>query len=140
MSTPDEMKESNRKAMILAVIGGVLLLVSGTSGVAAMEAVKDFVTDNVADNSAIQIAFVILIFLASLGGIGVIIGGVLTGRGKVGIGRFLIGVGSGLGLIGLIIAIAVGIKEESLTIGAFIGIGAIGVLLSVAARVVSKKE
>ncbi|MCK4613463.1 MAG: hypothetical protein KAU14_01560 [Thermoplasmata archaeon] len=140
MSSTDEISETNRKAMIIAIIAGILLFASGMSGVAAWEEIKDFVSENIADNIEVQIAFSILILIASLGGIGVIIGGVLIGKNKVRTGRLIIGIGVGTGLIGLIFSLVVAIKEESLNIGAFIGLGAVGIVLSIAARVVAKKE
>ena len=126
--------------MIIAIIAGILLFASGMSGVAAWEEIKDFVSENIADNIEVQIAFSILILIASLGGIGVIIGGVFIGKNKVRTGRLIIGIGVGTGLIGLIFSLVVAIKEESLNIGAFIGLGAVGIVLSIAARVVAKKE
>ncbi|PNX46452.1 MAG: hypothetical protein BV457_07670, partial [Thermoplasmata archaeon M9B1D] len=59
---------------------------------------------------------------------------------KVGTGKFLIALGAGLGIIGLIISIYVGYKEGSLTIGSFFSIGAIGLILSIIARIMAKKE
>ena len=81
-----------------------------------------------------------LIFIASLGGITVITGGLLIGKKKVGTGKFLIALGAGLGIIGLIISIYVGYTEGSLTIGSFFSIGAIGLILSITARIMAKKE
>ena len=99
------MASKNSQAMVIAIIAGILLLIAGVSGFAAWEAIKDFVTTNVIDNSVVQIVFAILIFIASLGGIAVIAGGLLLGKNKVGTGKFLITLGAGLGLIGLIFSI-----------------------------------
>ncbi len=46
---------------------------------------------------------VILSFIAGLGGVGVIVGGFLLTRNRVGTGKFIIGIAAGMGLIGLII-------------------------------------
>ena len=130
----------NSKAMVIAIIAGILLLVAGLSGMAAWEAIQDFVVEHVTDNEIVQYVFAILIFIASLGGISVIIGGLLIGKDKVGTGKFLIMLGAGLGLIGLIFSIAVAYMEENLTIGSFLSIGAIGLILSIIARMMAKKE
>ena len=132
------MTMKNTRAMIIAVIAGILLLIAGLSGMAAWTAIKDFVITHVTDNEIIQYVFVILIFIASLGGISVIIGGILIGKDKVRTGRILIALGAGLGLIGLIISIIVAYKEESLTIGSFLSIGTIGLILSIIARRIAK--
>jgi hypothetical protein len=129
----------NSKAMAVAIVGGILLLIAGVNGIAAWQDIQTFVTENIADNFIIQMVFVVLIFIASLGGISVIAGGLLIGKDKVGTGKFLISLGAGLGLIGLIISIYIGYTEGSLTIGSFFSIGAIGLILSIVARLMAKK-
>jgi len=134
------MASKNIKVMVIAVLAGVLLLVAGVSGVATWETIKDFVTTHIIDDIIVQMLFVVLIFIASLGGIAVIIGGLLIGKDKVGTGKFLIGLGAGLGIIGLIFSIVVAFIEESFTVSSFLSVGAIGLLLSIVARIMVKKE
>jgi len=134
------MSGRNTTSMVLAIVAGILLLIAGLSGAAAWETIKTFVSNNVVDNSAIQIVFAILIFIASFGGIVVILGGLLIWKNKVGIGKFLIALGAGLGLIGLIVSIIVAAVESDLTIGGFLTMGGIGIILSIVARVMAKKE
>jgi hypothetical protein len=126
--------------MYVAFVAGIFLLISGVSGLATWETIKSFVTTYVADNIVIQIIFAILIFIASLGGISVITGGILIGRDKVGIGKLVIGMGAGLGIIGLLVSIAIAFLEGNLTIGSFFSIGAIGLILSIVARSLAKKK
>jgi len=125
--------------MIIAIFAGILLLISGVSGLATWEAISNFVTTNVIDNYIVQIIFAVLIFIASLGGLSVIIGGLLIGKDKVGTGKFFITLGAGLGLIGLIVSIIVTIMENNFTIGSFFSVGAIGLILSIIARMMVKK-
>jgi len=134
------MASKNSKAMAIAIIAGILLLISGVSGLATWETIKDFVTTNIIDNTFVQIIFTILIFIASLGGISVIAGGLLIGKNKIGTGKLLISLGAGLGLIGLIFSIIVAYTEGNLTLGSFFSIGVIGLILSIVARAVAKKE
>jgi hypothetical protein len=129
----------NSTAMKIAIFAGILLLISGINGIAAWETIKNFVISTISDHFIIQVIFSILLFIASLGGISVIAGGLLIGKGKVKIGKFLISLGAGLGLIGLIIAIYIGYTEGSLTIGSFFSIGVIGLILSIVARLLAKK-
>ncbi|UCB58567.1 MAG: hypothetical protein JSV67_08190 [Thermoplasmatales archaeon] len=129
----------NSTAMKIAIFAGILLLISGINGIAAWETIKNFVISTIADHFIIQVIFAILLFIASLGGISVIAGGLLIGKGKVGTGKFLISLGTGLGLIGLIIAIYIGYTEGNLTIGSFFSIGVIGLILSIVARLLAKK-
>jgi len=134
------MTARNRKAMFIAIIAGILLFIAGINGAAAWETIKEFVNDHFADNIIVQYIFVVLIFIASLGGISVIAGGLLIGKDKVGTGKFLIALGAGIGLIGLIFSSYVAYIEGNLTIGSFCSVGAIGIILSIAARFVAKKE
>jgi hypothetical protein len=130
----------NRKAVLIAIIAGILLFIAGINGAAAGETIKEFVNDHFADNIIVQYIFVVLIFIASLGGISVIAGGLLIGKDKVGTGKFLIVLGAGIGLIGLIFSSYVAYKEGNLTIGSFCSVGAIGIILSIVARFLAKKE
>jgi len=134
------MKLENSQVMGIAIVAGILLLMAGVSGLATWETIKDFVTEHVIDNGAVQILFVILIFIASLGGISVIIGGLLIWKSKIRTGKFMISLGAGLGIIGLIFSVIVGVIEGSFTIGSFFSIGAIGLILSIVARLTVKKE
>ena len=134
------MASRNTQAMGIALVAGILLIIGGISGLATWETIKDFVTTQIADNSIIQIVFAILIFIASLGGISVIAGGLLIGKNKIGLGKFIIALGAGLGLIGLIFSLIVTYMEGNFTIGSFFSIGVIGLILSIVARMLAKKE
>ena len=134
------MDSKNRKAMIIAIFAGVLLLISGVSGLATWETIKNFVTANIIDNYIVQIIFVVLIFIASLGGISVIIGGLLIGKDKIGTGKLFISLGAGLGLIGLLVSIIIAFMENNFTVGSFFSVGAIGLILSIVARLMVKKD
>lgn len=133
------MTSRNSKAMGLALIAGILLLISGISGLATWETINDFVTENIADDHVIQIIFSVLIFIASLGGIAVIAGGILIGKDNVRTGKFAIALGAGLGLIGLIVSIIVAYTENSLTLSGFFSIGFIGLIVSIIARGIATK-
>ena len=134
------MKSKNMLAMVIAIIAGILLLIAGISGFATWDTIKNFVTENIIDNVIVQIIFAILIFIASLGGISVIVGGLLIGKNSIGVGKFLIYLGTGLGLIGLIFSIIVAYMQGNFTIGSFFSVGVIGIILSIVACKIVKKE
>jgi len=133
------MGEKKKQAMIIAFFAGILLLISGVSGFATWDAIRNFVTINIIDNYIVQMIFAVLIFIASLGGLSVIIGGLLIGKDKIRTGKSFIILGAGLGLIGLIVSIIVAVIENNFTIGSFFSIGAIGLILSIIARLIVKK-
>jgi len=133
------MKE-NRTACYLAIVAGVLLLVTGITGVPLMEKIKELVTKNISSDPNLGLVFVVLILIASLGGILVVAGGGLLYKDKVGPGKIVITIGAGAGLIGLIFTIVVWTYEmtaPTLTIPFILGL--VGVVLSVAARLKAKK-
>lgn len=132
------MASKNKTAMGIAIVAGLLLFIEGITGFATWETIKQFVTNHIIDNEIVQILFVILIFIASLGGIAVIIGGILVGTNKVKTGKFIIALGAGLGLIGLIVTIIIGITESSFTIHSLLTLGAIGLILSIVARMMAE--
>lgn len=130
----------NRKPMALAIIAGVLLLIAGVNGVATWETIKSFVTTHIINNSIVQMVFAVLIFIASLGGIAVIAGGLLLGKDKIRTGTLFIGLGAGLGFIGLLFSVIVASIEKNLEISSFISIGVVGLILSIVARMVVKRK
>jgi hypothetical protein len=134
------LSSKNKKAMIIAIIAGILLIISGISGLATWETIKNFVINNIIDNFIVQIIFAILIFIASLGGISVIAGGFLIGRDNIRTGKLFIALGAGLGLFGLIVSIIVTLMENNFIIGSFFSVGAIGIILSIVARLIVKKS
>ena len=133
------MASRNKVAMGVAIVAGLLLLIEGISGFATWTTIQEFVEDNVTDNEIVMYIFVILIFIASLGGIAVIIGGILIGSNKVKTGKFIIALGAGLGLIGLIVSIIIGLTEGSFTLNSLITLGAIGLILSIVARIMAEQ-
>jgi len=133
------MASKNKTAMGIAIIAGIFLLIDGVSGFATWEIIKTFVTNHLTNNEIVQIIFAILIFIAALGGIAVIAGGLLIGKNKVRSGKFIILLGTGLGIIGLIFSIIVGIYEGSFTFNSLLTFGAIGVILSIVARLIVAK-
>jgi hypothetical protein len=132
------MASKQNQAMFIAIIAGILLLISGISGAVTWETIKDFLTSQFPGNQVLEIVFVIIIFIASLGGITVIIGGLLIGKNNVKTGKFLITLGAGMGLIGLLISIIIAFTQNSFTIGSFFSLGTIGLILSIIVRMLAK--
>jgi hypothetical protein len=97
----------NRTAGALAVIGGVLIFIGGTTGMAVLlTELNNIIQDWLGEpNTMIETVFLILIFIAALGGITVMIGGYLIYKNRVIIGKFLIMLGCSMGFFGLIIGL-----------------------------------
>ena len=88
----------------------------------------------------------ILLYIATLGGISVVIGTLLIAMNRITTGKFVIGLGAGIGLIGLIImlvqAVITGGVEALLEVFTLISqsIAWIGVILSILARRMTSSE
>ena len=137
-------KTRNKVAGTLALVGGLLILIAGGTGMAAfLSDLKDIIEDLMgSSNQTLETIFWILIFIAALGGISVMIGGLLIIKNHVVIGKILIALGAGMGIIGLILSLITttyrGESGEFLTwlTTSFMGIG---LILSLIARFAAKR-
>ncbi len=93
----------NKTAGILCIVGGALLVVAGTTGMKPLlEGILKYIQPAVDASPILATIFRVLIFIAALGGISVIIGGLLTFYVPR-IGKLLVMLGAGLGLVGFMI-------------------------------------
>lgn len=132
-------KKSNKTAKRLAIIAGILLLLSGITGVGFVETVGNFVFNHITDNYFVILAFTIFLFIASLGGLAVILGGILIGRQRIFWGLLFIRLGSGVGIFGFLLNIFLTIYTKTLSISSFFSIGSLGIILAVIAPFYVKK-
>lgn len=129
----------NTVAMYLAIVAGILLLGAGVTGVATWETIRNFIISFLGSHWALILLFQVLILIASLGGVAVILGGVLIGAGRTSIGKLLILLGTGVGLLGLLLAVALPwFQQGSATLALGTSSGAVGIVLSIAARMIAK--
>jgi hypothetical protein len=93
----------NKTAGILCIVGGALLVVAGTTGMKSLlEQILKYIQPTVDASPILGTIFMVLIFIAALGGISVVIGGLLTFHVPR-IGKLLVMLGAGLGLLGFLI-------------------------------------
>jgi len=132
----------NQVPIVLAFIGGFLLFQTAWIGsVGFLDDIANYATTYFpASAEVVTLILNILVYIAGLGGIAVIIGGILFLMNRIGTGKFVIGLGAGIGLIGLIImlaeAVIAGGVEALLDVVTLISqsIAWIGVILSIIAR------
>ncbi|MBD3407410.1 MAG: hypothetical protein GF411_14935 [Candidatus Lokiarchaeota archaeon] len=131
----------NKTSFILCIISGVLLIAAdavGSIGIFALLGQVDVIPEPIAP--IITILLWVLRVIAILGGIGVILGGFLLTTERVGIGKFIIGIAAGMGLIGMIIGIIQTIYVSGFGaaldfFGAILySVGGFGAILSIIAR------
>ena len=141
----------NKKWVILCIIGGILMILGSTIGSIAFFEMIFGLLQGILSQSLLKIVDLVLKVLAYIaggGGVSVIIGAILVGIGVYRLGKIIIAIGAGIGLIGFIIYIIVSILNGSIAnelIGIIIqaingGYGFIGVLLTIIARTGMKVE
>jgi hypothetical protein len=131
-------KTRNKIAGTLAIVGGLLILLGGGTGMVGLLLELQDIVDNLmgGSNETIEKIFMGLIYIAALGGIAVIIGGVLVYKNVVIIGKIIIILGTGIGIIGLIIALVMSIYSQETSelikwlTTSFLGIGVVLSLIS----------
>ncbi|MFX0030817.1 MAG: hypothetical protein ACFE8B_16510 [Candidatus Hermodarchaeota archaeon] len=141
----------NKKWIILCIIGGILMIISSTVGsITFFETIFSLLEAVVGEDVANIISLVIQIlgYIAIGGGISVIVGAIIVAMEHYRLGKFIIGIGAGMGLFGLIISFIIGIVQGSvvedfevmvseLTHGSY---GFLGIILTIIARIQLKKD
>jgi len=100
----------NKTPFLLALIGGILLWIAGAAGSVGIAGTITEILASIPELAPfvdiLNLIYYVLLLLAGLGGITVIGGAWLMTTARLGTGKFLIGIGAGMGLISLIIQIA----------------------------------
>jgi hypothetical protein len=141
----------NKKWILLCIVGGILMILSSLVGsISFFETLFSLIKAEVGEDVAKVISVIIQIlgYIAMGGGISVIIGALLVALDHYRLGKFIISLGAGLGLIGLIIAFITGLIQgtivedvegmvSEITHGSY---GFIGIILTIIARLKLKKD
>ena len=137
-------KNKKSTPFILSILSGILLMISGTSSsIGVYGTIFSLITSFVENDlvlSTLRVVAFILIFIASLGGISVIFGGYLIYKSQVRMGKFIIGIGAGVGIPGLLLTLFTSIISRSFpaVIAEHGIIGWTGIILSLIARSIAK--
>lgn len=131
-------------AFVIAIIAGILLLISGTRGpTGTYEFIMKQLPNFVQDQQILQIAntvVLILITLSLAGGITVIAGGLLILANRVGTGKLLIGFGVAgvFPLLIVLILTLVTTQQIATVIAEYSTMGWAGIVLAFVARLIAK--
>ena len=134
---------NNEKAGLIAIIGGIFMLLAGITGAATWAALGNLIVD-ITGNNDMKLPFQILALIGSLGGLIIILGGLMI-HGKyikmkkdkrVKVGKIFITLGAGMGVIGLIIFLVLALfsADPAGNIFGAVGIGFVGLILTIVAR------
>ncbi len=138
----------NKVPFLIVLAGGLLLIMEGaTGGIGFLSLLQEANSiPELADFIwIINLILWVLLILAIHGGITVIVGGYLMTTDRVGTGKFVVGIGAGMGLLGLVISLftiltayGVGGVIDSLTIASQLA-GWVGAVITIIGRLTAKK-
>jgi len=139
--------ERRNIAALFAYVGGTLLLIAGAIGsTGIIGTIIEYIIENLGGPTADVLSLILqaLNLVADLGGASVIIGGSFIINQRIRIGKFLIGLGAGMGLIGFMIILASAFIQGWVNAINFVviisqSIGWIGIILSIAATILAKQ-
>jgi hypothetical protein len=123
-------------AFCLAIISSFFLFLSGTTGVNHWMKIEEIITSYIAFQF-INVIFIVILIVASLGGISVLIGGILLLKKKQLLGNLLITLGAGAGLIGFLFNILISILTLNFSISSYLSYSSIGIFFALFAKFLS---
>jgi hypothetical protein len=141
-------KGRQRTAFILALIGGILLLIAGVAGGIGVYALAfNWIEANIPSlTSVLGIILAALTIIASFGGVAVIVGGIMILGGRITTGKLFIGLGAGVGIFGILIGLVTGLAQglgflasAEAVFATGQTLGWVGIFLSIFARFAAKK-
>jgi hypothetical protein len=128
-----------RKAVVLAVAAGLLLVLAHAEGGSLLLQVGDqlarqYLAPDLAATA--HLAFTVLLFVASLGGVAVLLGAWAWHKRWTRTGNLLVGLGAGMGVLGLAVLafVSLGSGQGQQLVAWLLGPAGLGVVLSFAAR------
>ncbi len=124
----------NTQAAIIAVIAGILLLVVGINGVAGVDRLFALLEEWFGTNEALRILAYVLGAIAALGGVAVLIGAYFVATEHVRTGKLLITLGSGAGILTLILFLARNAASEQFSYIFAVLPAILGVVFAIVAR------
>lgn len=130
----------NTEAGFLAAVAGVLLLIAGLNGAASVDKFFALLEEWFGTNEALRVLAYVLAGIAALGGVAVIIGGYFVAVDRVRVGKLLIALGSGAGILTLLLFLARNVASEQFSYVYAVLPAILGVALAIAARFLAKPK
>jgi len=128
----------DKRWLAVCVFGGILMIVGSVAGdVTVYRMIFDFIEEHVTQDYSMVFSIILTILgvIAAGGGFTVLVGTGVIASGHSLVGKIVIALGAGMGIIGLIIMLVTGAISGTLMDRLFsIGPGFVGVLLTIIAR------
>jgi len=119
-----------------ALISFIFMLISGTTGVRGWIQLGEIVL-RYANFPLINLLFLLIIIIASFGGLTVLIGGYLILKKKVVLGDLLISIGMGAGFFGLLVSVLISFMTLEFSIAPLLSFSSLGLIFAMLARLFS---
>lgn len=127
-----------KKWLIVCALAGILMIVGSVAGdVTVYRMIFDFASDYLIEDISTVFSMVLAMLglIASGGGFTVLAGTGVIASGHSWAGKFIVGLGAGMGIIGLIVVLVIGVLSGTLADRILsTGPGFVGVLLTIIAR------
>lgn len=130
----------NLLAALVAVLAGILLLLTGVNGVQGVDRLFALLEEWFGTNETLRILAYVLAAIAALGGIAVLVGAYCLGTERVRTGKLLITLGSGAGIVTLLIFLARNLASEQFSYLTAVLPAILGVVLAIVARQMAKPK
>jgi len=137
----------NANAFLLCLVGGILMMLAGVSGTLQLMGELLLSNEDAMDLTAmmtVEIVTGMLVLLTALGGLGVIVSGIILTTRRVQLGRILVALFTGMGVLGLATNLAqlvmVGTLAMDLMHQVGQSLGWIGAIFAIIARTVAVQK
>ncbi|MCK4279175.1 MAG: hypothetical protein KAW94_01230 [Candidatus Thorarchaeota archaeon] len=137
----------NSNAFLLCLVGGILMILAGVSGSLQLMGELLMSNEDVMDPTAlmtVEIVTGMLVLLTALGGLGVVASGIILTTRRVHLGRILVALFTGMGVLGLAANLAqlvmVGTLAMDLMHQVGQSLGWIGAMFAIIARTVAVQK
>jgi hypothetical protein len=134
----------NSNAFLLCLVGGILMMLAGVSGTIQLMGELLLSNEDVLDPTAmmtVEIVTGMLVLLTVLGGLGIIASGIILTTRRLYLGRILVALFTGMGVLGLVTNLAqlamVGTLAMDLLHQVGQSLGWIGAIFAIIARTVA---
>ena len=137
----------NSNALLLCLVGGLLMMLAGVSG--SIQLMGELLLSNEdamtpAATMTVEIVTGMLVLLTALGGVGIVVSGMILTTRRVQLGRILVALFTGMGVLGLVANLAqlimVGTLAMDLMHQVGQSLGWIGAIFAIIARTVAVQK
>jgi hypothetical protein len=124
----------NALAALLAGVAGLLLILSGYTGVRSVDRFFSLLEELFGPRAFLIVLAYVFLGIASFGGFAVLFGGYLFWKDRVRLGRIVILIGSGAGFFTLLLFLLVNLRREEFSFLGSVLPAILGVAIGIAAR------